>query len=344
MSSIRALLTMSSAVLVLAGAGAAQAQSPAEFFKGKTISVVISGGAGGSYALYGQLLVDHYPRFLPGAPKMVAQFMPGGGGTKAANYLYNVAPKDGTSVGILYDTTGIAQVLRPAGIKYDVRKFNWIGQFVPLNTVIAVTAESGARTIADAQKRELIMGSTGRSAPSFINMSVANALIGTKFKIITGYKDTASTELAMERGETHGGSAAWMNWRARHSAWIESGRLVPLVQVALKRMKDLPNVPTLLELAKNDSDRQLIEFIAAGGATGRTVAAPPDVPPERVEAMRRAFDAMVADARFVSEAKQRKLDVDPDTGEETQKLLARTVSIPEEVVKRANAIFGSEGG
>lgn len=328
-------------VVVAGSVSVGFAESVAGFYQGKTVTVVISGGAGGSYALYGQLSADFMQKHIPGNPKLVPQFMPGGGGAKAANYLYNVASKDGTVIAVLYDTTALAQVLRPTAAKYDVKQMAWLGQFVSFSTVITVMAESGARTVADARAKELIMGSTGRSAPSFINMSTANAVAGTRFKIVTGYPDTASTELAMERGEVHGASAGWMNWKARHSGWLASGRLIPLIQVSLKRHHELPEVPTLIELTGNDRDRDLAEFVSAGGALGRTLAAPPGVPSARVEALRRAFDAMVADPEFLAAAKQRKLDIEPDTGEAVQALAERIVSVKPDVLERARTIFGA---
>jgi len=325
----------------LSAMATAQADPIADFYKEKTVTIVVATGPAGSYSLFAQLMMRHIQDQIPGKPKIVPNYMPGGGGTKAANYLYNVAQKDGSAIGMLLDYTVNAQLLRPTGVKYQAERFNWIGRFIPSNPVIVVMRESGVRTVEDTTKRELVMASTGKAAPSYINMSIMNALFGTKFKIIPGYKDRSTVESAMERGEVSGSSAGWENWTSVHQDWIDSGRIIPLVQVGLTRLRDLPKVPTLIELAKNDADRKLLEVISSGGALGRSVAAPPDVPAARVQALRRAFDAMVREPEFVADAKKRRIDVEPETGQWLQGIVSSAVAVPPAVIGRARALFGS---
>jgi tripartite-type tricarboxylate transporter receptor subunit TctC len=330
------LLSLLPGLILSAGAG--RAAEPDDFYRGKTITVVVALGSSGSYALYAQLMQQQFGKFIPGKPAVVPQFMPGGGGTKGANYLYNVAPRDGTYLGMLSDYTSVAQVVRPKAVKYDVRDFAWIGLFVPSNPVIMVMASSGVRTIEDAMKRELVMGTTGKSAPGYVNMKVMNDVIGTRFKIIAGYKDTGASELAMERGEVAGGSSAWISWVARQGAWLAAGKIIPLVQIGFTRVRQLADVPTLIELAKNDVDRQLLTFISGGGALGRSVTAPPGIPADRVAMLRRAFDRMVGDSAFIAEAKKRHLALEPSSGEALQAAVKRSATVSPAVAARARAI------
>lgn len=330
------------AALFVAGPGAtAQADPIADFYKEKTITIVVATGPAGSYSLFAQLMMRHIQGKIPGKPKIVPNYMPGGGGTKAANYLYNVAQKDGSAIGMPLDYTVNAQLLRPTGVKYQAERFNWIGRFIPSNPVVVVMRESGVRTVEDAKKRELVMASTGKAAPSYINMSIMNSMFGTRFKIIPGYKDRSTVESAMERGEVAGSSAGWENWTSVHQDWIDSGRIIPLVQVGLVRLRDLAKVPTLIELAKNDDDRKLLEVISSGGALGRSVTSPPGIPKERVQALRRAFDAMVHDPEFVADARKRRIDVEPETGEWLQKVVSGAVAAPPAVIKRARSLIGT---
>jgi tripartite-type tricarboxylate transporter receptor subunit TctC len=325
----------------LSATAPAQADPIADFYKDKTVTIVVATGPAGSYSLFAQLMMRHIQDKIPGRPKVVPAYMPGGGGTKAANYLYNVSLKDGSAVGMLLDYTVNAQLLRPTGVKYRAERFNWIGRFIPSNPVIVVMRESGVATIADARKRELVMASTGKAAPSYINMSLMNSLFGTRFKIIPGYKDRSTVESAMERGEVAGSSAGWENWTSVHQDWVDSGRIIPLVQVGLVRLRDLPKVPTLIDLATNDADRTLLELISSGGALGRSVTSPPGLPKARVQALRRAFDAMVRDPAFVADAKKRRIAVEPETGEWLQDIVGRAVAAPPAVIERARSLLGT---
>lgn len=334
---IRALAL--SCVIFAAAPASAMADPIADFYKGKTVTIIVATGASGSYAVFAQLMNRHLARHIPGAPTVVPSYMPGGGGAKAANYAYNVAAKDGTAIAMLNDYAVNAQLTRPGAVKYRADGFHWLVRFARSNPVIVVMKEAGIRTVADAQGREVIMGSTGKSAPSYINMSIMNQLIGTKFKIITGYKDRAQAESAMERGEIVGSSAGWMTWKSGRPEWVASGRIVPLVQAGLSPLPDLKNVPMLTDFAKNENDRNLLEFVSSGGDFGRSVVAPPDTPDDRVTALRRALDALVRDPAFVEDAKKRRVELDPATGEDMQKMATRIAGLIPSIADRARTFF-----
>jgi tripartite-type tricarboxylate transporter receptor subunit TctC len=333
-------LALSLSAIVVAGPGA-RADAVADFYKGKTVTVVVSTGASGSYAVFAQLMHRHFSRHIPGAPAVVPSYMPGGGGAKASNFVFNVAPKDGSTIAMLHDYTVVAPVARPKAVKYQVDRFTWLLRYARSNPVIVVMKDSGIKTVADTQAREVVMGSTGRSAPSYINMSVMNQLVGTRFKIITGYKGRAQAEAAMERGEIAGSSAGWMTWQSSRPDWIASGKIVPLVQAGLSKLPELQSVPLLTEFAKNEADRNLLEFISAGGEFGRYVVGPPGLPADRTTALRRALDSLIRDPVFVADAAKRRVSLDPATGEELQKKAKRVVELVPSIKDRAQKIFGN---
>jgi tripartite-type tricarboxylate transporter receptor subunit TctC len=327
-------------LIALMAIAAAPARAEPQFYAGKTISILVGAGEGGAYSLYAQLAAEYFRKLLPGNPTVVVQSMTGAGGIRATDYLANVAPKDGTALGMLLDLAAATQVLQPKVVHYDLSKFSVIGTFVTDNPVIMVRADTGVRGFADLKTKSIIVGASGKGSQTYVHPALLKDVLGANVKLVTGYRGSADISLAMERGEVQGQSATWVSWKARHSDWIKEKRIIPIVQVGLKKEADLPDVPLMLELATSDEDRQVLELMSSGSQIGRALFAPPGVPPERIAALRTAFDAMVKDPEFVAAAAKRKLIVAPVPGTEVQAIIQRVVSYPPSVIERARALSG----
>jgi len=321
-------------------ATAAQEQSVAQFYSGKTVNILIAAGEGGAYSLYGQLAAEYLRKLIPGNPTVIVQSMPGAGGIKTTDFLANVAPKDGTSLGMLLDLAAATQVLQPKTVRYDLSKFSVVGSFVTDNPVVMVRADTGVRSFADMKKKSVIVGASGKGSQTYIHPALLKDVLGAELKIVTGYRGSADISLALERGEVQGQSATWVSWQARHMEWIKKQQIVPVVQVGLKKEPDLHDVPLMLDLAANDEDRQMLELMSSGSQIGRALFAPPGVPAERIAALRAAFDAMVKDPGFREAAEKRKLIVLPTPGTEVQGIVQKVVSYAPVVVERARVVSG----
>ncbi|MDB5651398.1 MAG: Tripartite-type tricarboxylate transporter, receptor component TctC [Hyphomicrobiales bacterium] len=326
--------------LLLAGTRAASADPVEDFYRGKTISLIMGTSAGNDYDFRGRLLARHLSRYIPGHPTIVPRNMPGAGGIIAANYLAALAPRDGTTLHMIMANMMSAQAMKSPGIEFDTRKFSWIGNTTSSPNVLTTWAASGVKTIEDARLRSASLGApTGTSGVLYAEL--LNAVAGTKFKIVTGYPGGNEVNLAMERGEVDGrGSIAWASWKATKPDWVATGKLNYLVQVALKRDPELAQVPLLLDFAKNDEDRAVLHFLSADTAVARSLVTTADVPPERVAALRRAFDAVVKDAEFLADADKTKMDISPTAGEDAQKIADSIADTPDSVIARARSILG----
>src|SRR3954454_16061033 len=326
-------------VLTLAAAPGA-AQSVEEFYRGKTITMSVGTSPGGDYDLRMRMVSRHIGKYIPGNPTVIATNMPGAGQMLVANWLASVAPKDGTVIVALSQNMAVNQATGASGVKYDVRQFNWIGNTTDTPNVINAWHTTGIHTIQDVMQRELVVGATGTASGSFLYPYALNQLAGAKFKIVTGYPGGNDINLAMERGEVGGrGSNSWASWKSTRPQWLAEKKVIILVQVGVKRNAELPDVPTLQDLAKNDSDRSVLEFISADTAISRTLVTNAGVPPERVEALRRAFDLTMKDPDFLAEAEKSKTDISAMTGEEAQKIAAATINAAPAVRARASALI-----
>ncbi len=328
------------AVLLALAETPAAAQQAADFYRGKTITAVVGTSPGGDYDLRLRMVARHIGRHIPGNPTVVVNNMPGGGGLVVANWLANVAPRDGSVIVALSQNMPVHQATGAQGVKFDVRAFNWIGNTTDTPNVVTAWHTTGIRTIKDAMQRELVVGATGTASGSYLYPYALNQLVGTKFKIVTGYPGGNDINLAMERGEVGGrGSNSWASWKSTRPQWLAEKKIFILVQVALKRNAELPDVPTMAELAKNDADRQVLTFISADTAISRPLVTNQGVPRERVEALRQAFDATMKDPEFLAEAQKSKTDISPMTGAQAQKIAVDTVDAPPAVLARANALI-----
>ncbi len=334
-------------IALLAGCAAAApalADPVEDFYKGKTLEMIIPASAGGDYDIRGRLLARHLPRFIPGKPTIVARNMPGGIGIAASNHMARAAPRDGTSLQIIFQNMPSLQGMGGQGVDFDVRKFGWIGNTTNSPNVITAWHASGVKTIEDVMTRELVVGAPGAASTSYIYPAALNQLVGTKFKIIAGYPGGNDVNLAMEKGEVGGrGSNSWASWKSGHPHWIAEKKIYQLVQIALERAPDLPDVPLMLELAKNDEDKQVLTFLSADMGISRAFTTTPDVPPERLAALRRAFDQLMKDPEFLAEAERAKMDLSPSSGVAAQKVAESMLANTPRVFQRAKAIIESGG-
>lgn len=322
---------------------AAEAQSVESFYRGNTVRLVIGVAAGGSYDIDARLVARHLGKHIPGEPKVLPENMPGASGRLAANNLFTVAPKDGSVLGAVQETMALGQLVGENGIRYDARGFSWIGTPVQPDDVIAVRADAGVRTIAEAKVKELAIGATSPTGGNYLYPLLANRLVGTRFKIVTGYEGGNAIDLALERGEVQGrGSNPWSAWKATRPDWVRSGFLIPLVQVTLIKHPDLPNVPRLIDLAPNEAARSVLMVMSLVADIGRPIFLPPGVPADRVAAMRRAFDATMTDPAFLADAAKLGEEIRPATGEKLDQLVREVLATPPATVERLKAVLAVE--
>jgi tripartite-type tricarboxylate transporter receptor subunit TctC len=318
----------------------ATAQSVEEFYRGKTVTMAVGTSPGGDYDLRMRMVSRHIGKHIPGNPTVIATNMPGAGQMLVANWLASVAPKDGTAIVALSQNMAVNQATGASGVKYDVRQFNWIGNTTDSPNLINAWHSTGIKTIQDVMQRELVVGATGTASGSYLYPYALNQLAGTKFKIVTGYPGGNDVNLAMERGEVGGrGSNSWASWKATRPQWLAEKKVVILVQVGLKRNPELSDIPTMQDLGKNELDKRVLTFISVDTAISRPLVTNGGVPRERVEALRRAFDATMKDPEFLAEAEKSQTDISPMTGEEAQKIAESTIATPADVLARANALI-----
>jgi len=331
------------ACLAFVTATQARAQSIPEFYRGKQINLVTSASVGGGYDQYARLLAKHMQRHIPGEPNIIVQNMVGAEGLRAANFLYNVAPQDGTVIGGLSRNTGLARFydFNNAGIQFDARKFHWLGSPQQEIGLFILSTKSGLRSLNDLKTREVTVSSTAHNSPSTVYSNILNATIGTKLKPIEGYDGSQACLMALERGEVDahvsGGSSA--PFRARITPWLSTGEAKVIMQMGMKRDTAFPDVPTAIEVESAIADKQLFEIAFAEQVMGRPFVLPPGVPLDRVGALRSAFDATMVDPEFLDDARMQKAEIDPIGGGEINALLDRVYSAPPDVVARIRELI-----
>jgi tripartite-type tricarboxylate transporter receptor subunit TctC len=325
--------------LALAGAGVAHAQSAEKFYKGKQIRFIIPSGAGGGYDAYSRFLARHLGDHIPGKPHLVVENMPGASGLRGTNYLYNVAPKDGTVIGSTYNNLIVEPLLGNKAAEWDSRKFEWIGSITTQYNSCMVWATNPTKTIEDAMKHEVKVSTTGLSGNSAKTPLELNMLIGTKFKVIAGYS-TTGMRLAVERGEVDGiCGLSYDTYEAANPDWLINHRIRFILQTGSVPNKAIPNVPLLTQYVKNPKDLAALKVLGVGEDAGRPHLMPPGTPKYLVEAMRRAFDATMKDPKFLAEAKKLHIQPDPMTGEQMEKEIIEAYKAPKEVVARAAQLW-----
>jgi len=329
---IRLLMGM----LVAAGAAlAAPAQADDDFYKGKSISLIIATASGGGYDTYSRLIARHLGRHIPGQPAIVPQNMPGAAGIRAANYLYSAAPKDGTAIGMLDQATHLDQVLGTPGLTADATRFNWIGRILSNSAVLYAWHLAKVKRIEDALTNELVVSTSG--AASRLNWTVLNNVVGPRFKIITGYQGSSDSRLAMIRGEVDALSQPWPVLKVEGEQLLRERQINLLLQTGADKHPELSQVLRMIDLAKTSEDKALLTLFSSPSTIGRSIVAPPDVPPERVKVLREAFNAAIRDPALIDEVRKLKLELDPLDGAALQAAIAGG-SVAPDVVARARRV------
>ena len=320
------------ALLALGPPSVGRAQSPAAFYKGKTVDLYIGYSAGGGYDVYARALARHMGRFIPGNPTILAKNMPGAGSLVLANWLYNVAPKDGTAFGIIGRGTAFDPLLGSTKAQFDAGKFNWIGSMNDEVSVCVAWHTTGITTLEQVERKELTVGGSGPVADTDQFPKVLNATIGTKFKLVTGYPGGNDIDLAMERGEVMGRCGwSWSSVIATHKNWIDDRKINVLVQLSLSKHADLPHVPLIMDFAKTEEQKQIFKLVFARQPMGRPFLAPPGIPAERVAVLRKAFIDTMKNGEFLAEAEKMQLEINPVSGDAVQKIVQEVYRTPKAV-------------
>ena len=317
-------------------ASPAAADSIADFYKGKTIAIIVGYPPASGYTIYAQLLAKYFPDHVPGRPNVVVQNMPGAGGIKAANYVYTVAPKDGTTLGTFSVGALIDELFGVSTTSFDTTKYGWIGNMDESVGMCVVKAVAGVRKFDDLLQKETLFGGTGPSGGVTQAAIALTRLYGARIKLIKGYPGAQDVVVAMDRNEVQGVcgiSIAVLKSRLAHQ--IKSGELVPLIHDAIKPHPEFPNVPSVYDFARTDDDRQVLDLLFGWRVLGRPIAAPPGIPTERLSALRKAFTVAMNDKRFIADAAKAQLDIAPAPGEEVANLVARLFSHSKDTIRRA---------
>lgn len=328
-------LVFTLALILGVGSGSTlRAESVADFYRDKVLTLIVAAGPGGGYDLYSRVLSRHLSRHIPGKPRMVLQFMPGAAGVKAANYFAVVAPKDGSVMALLSQSVALFQKLE-GGVRYDTAKMNWIGRMVSATGVMVAWHTAPATRLADMKEKQIIFAAHGKSGDTYMFPRLMSKLLGYKFKTVIGYPGSANAMNALEQGEAHAYTYIWASLKSRKGDWLKQGKLIPFANYSLDTPKDRPDLPLIMNLAKNPDDRRIFEFMSSIATVGRSFTLPPEVPKARVTALRRAFDATMKDAKFLAEAKKRNMDIEPATGERIQEVIEKTVATPQALIDKA---------
>src|SRR5712692_4817333 len=319
----------------------ATGQTVENFYKSHELTILIGHPPGGSYDLYAQLAAAHLGTFMPGRPTAIVQSMPGGAASKATASFYTTAPRDGSVIALFPETIAYVQLMDPIQGKWDVARMRYIGSLAPVNTVFMIRKGADAKSAQDLLTVRTNVGCSGRASQSYQYPATLKAVTGMPLNIICGYDGSSSYTLALLRGEVDMVSKAWNAWRAEDREHIDDGTLTPILQGGLKRTPELPDVPLMQDLAADPAARHVLEFISAGAAIGRALLAPPGTPPDRLAALRAAFDQAVADPAFQAEAKRRNLYLEPTAGAQVQALSDAIVKTPKDIVDIAAKAFNA---
>jgi tripartite-type tricarboxylate transporter receptor subunit TctC len=321
-------------------AAPAAGQSVADFYRGKTIAIVMGTNPGGSYDLYGRLIGDHLSRYIPGNPSVIMEHMPGAGGVIAGNYIYGTGPQDGTKI-LLSHSIPLAEKLTPTGVRFESAKFQWLGTFDAIAHTMAMWHTTQVNSIEALKSKPLVIGSFAKSHLTYQFPALMKHVLGLNYQLTTGYRSGSDLNLALERGEVHGWAASWENLIGTRPQWVAEKKVFLLVSFTLERKKQIPDVPTLLELTPPDK-KDIVEFVTAGTPFGRAMAVGPGVPKDRVEALRKAFDAVMKDPAFLADAAKRRLDIDPRPAEYPHALANKLATASPDLIARVKKAIGQD--
>jgi tripartite-type tricarboxylate transporter receptor subunit TctC len=332
------------ALIMLLSANSTRAQSVEEFYKGRPINMMIGGGAGGGYDVYFRTLARHLGKHIPGHPNIIPRNQPAAAGLAAANALYTTADRDGLTIGAFPNNVPMDPLFGNPAARYDPLRFNWIGSIGKLQNVCATWHASPIKSIEQAREREVIVAAAGATSNTALMPRALNSLLGTKFKVVAGYDPGSGLTMSIERQEAEGiCGLSWSTMKASRPHWIKDNLLNVIIQLGLDKLPDLPNVPAALDLVSDPVNKQVLTLILIRQEPGRPVAAPPGVPADRLAALRRAFDATMADREFVAEAAKLQMEIEPLTAAEIEKLLATAYATPKPIVQRAAELLEPPG-
>ena len=329
------------AALFLCAVAPAMAQGVEQFYAGKTIELIVGYPPGGSNDVYGRAVARFIGRHIPGAPQVMFRNMPGAGSILAANHIYNVAPKDGTVLGLLAATNTIDEKLGAPGVKFETAKFTWVGRISSAVNVTAMWKTSAIKTIDDAFRMESALGATGTGSTVFVYPNVLNRVLGAKFKLVMGYGGSNEAMLAMERGEIEGHSTSWEAYKSAHPDWIRDKKINVVVQYGLSRHPDLPDVPTCVELAKTDEEKQILRAVVNATEIGKAILSSPGIPADRALALRKAFMEMTQDAEFIAELEKMRVELTPMSGAKLQELVQEVGNLTPDLVQKIKVVYGA---
>ncbi len=332
----RLLAVLAAGLAVTLAAGAASAQSPADFFKGQTVTIYVGLSPGGGYDVNARIVSRYIGRYIPGQPQVIVKNMPGAGGLVMTNYVANVAPKDGLHIGAPQRDIPFTPLIGEAtNAKFDALKLQWLGSANADASVAVATRRSGIKTWQDLRTKELIVSGTGVTTESVVVPYVLRNILGFKYKVVAGYPGASEMNLAWQRGEVDGrGSFSWTSLKPHYKEWVESGDIVILYQLGLKRHPDLADVPTVIELADTDEQKQLLRLEFAAFQIGRPFFLAEGVPADRVTALRRAFDQAMQDKELLAEAAKLDQEINPTSGEEMERILKDAYATPKALTVR----------
>jgi tripartite-type tricarboxylate transporter receptor subunit TctC len=329
--------TLALLALLAAAPAFAQQEDAAAFFRGKTLRLIVGVGVGSGYDINARLLARHIAAHIPGQPTIVVQNQPGAGSLTMTNALYHTGPFDGTVMGASFNGMPTTPLLQPTGVRFDPVRINWLGSTNRETQVMYVWHTAPAQVFEDTRGTQIVMGAQAPDSTQFDYPVLANKLFGFKFKVVTGYESTPKIHLAMESGEVHGTIANWSTLKAINTDWITEKKIRMLAQWALQKSPELDGVPLFLDLAKSDPERDALRLMLARLEYGRPFFLPPNVPPARVDALRRAFDATMKDPAYLAEAEKLKIDVEPLSGEAVAALVEQVSRTPADTVARVRA-------
>jgi len=330
------------ALMLMMALSHASAQSVEEHFRGKEIRLLIGSSAGGGYDTFARTIAQHWGKHIPGNPIFVPQNLPGPMSLPVANRIFSNSPNDGLTIGAVNPQIASDAILHPDRARFDARRFLWIGSALRETQLMIANADAPVVTFADAFSRELILGGSGGASDTF--PTATNAILGTKFKIVAGYKGTREAHLAMQRGEVQGiGGITWASVKATMGEPLAAKKIVVVAQYGLNKHPDLPDVPHVLSFTKTEDQRAALLLPLATQEFGRPYIAPPDLPPAIAQALRTSFWATMHDPEFLADAKARGLDIDPASGEEIQRLVEQLYNTPAAVVERMRAVYSQAG-
>jgi tripartite-type tricarboxylate transporter receptor subunit TctC len=333
-------LPLTLAALLLAGLPApAQAESPAEFYKGKTVRLIVSVGVGSGYDVNARALARHLGKHIPGNPQVIVQNQPGAGGLTMTNQMYASGPFDGTAIGATFNGIPTAPLLQPGGVRFDSAKINWVGSTNRETQTMYVWHTAPMKAIDDLKSQEMLVGAQAPGSTQYDYPTLGRALFGLKFKVVTGYKSTSDINLAMERGEVHGTLANWSTVKTLNYQQFLDKKIRILVIWGARRSPELPGIPLIGDMATTPEQKQALQLAQARLEFGRPFLMPPNVPADRVNAIRRAFDATMKDKEYLAETQKLKLEIDPMSGEDIAKMLEQIAKTPADVVARVRTAY-----